>query len=350
MTPEDFPQSARISVSGYLLWLCTAAFGWVIAGFTAFNLLGELIRPGFDANVLWMPLLPLGAWGGRVLLGLTALFLFWSLLKPACSTWRSLVTRSLLAFLTLFAVADGTTFYAQIIRGEIESSFPLPYAWFVAAVLILQMWRVRRGATEPPATERTGRVANVIATLTGYVGAIIVFLLAQFFLFGNIAHLRKAHCVIVMGAGVRPDGTASVTLRDRTLTACRLFKNGKADRLIFSGGPTDVGVSEPQAMARIAEEQGIPSGKYICDPRGLSTYDTVISTRRIMRENEWRTAIVVTHDYHLSRTWLAFRRAGVEVYTYPAERSRITGKDLFNFARESAAWVYYYFRPLWQPL
>ena len=350
MSTEESTEAARLSVFGRFFRQLPCAFGWAIAGFAIFNLFGELVRPWFDANVLWMPLLLLGTWGGRILLGLTAWFLLWSLLRPALRPWRSRVTQTLLALLTFFAVIDGIKFYQQLRQGEIQSTLPLPLAWLVALVLLLQIWRVRRAAVAPPRPAAAGKGAAVVTTVLGVAGVVEVFLLAQFFLFGGTGYLGKADCIIVMGAGVTPDGSASRSLLDRTLIGCRLLLDGKAEFLIFSGGPTKVGVSEPEVMAGIATENRIPRNRYILDERGSSTYATVINTRRLMRENGWKTAIVVSHDYHLSRTALAFRRAGVAVQTYPARRSRVMWTDAFNVFRESAAWVYYYFRPLWEPL
>ncbi len=110
------------------------------------------------------------------------------------------------------------------------------------------------------------------------------------------------------------------------------------------------GTSEPEAMAETAAGMGIPSQAYLLDEEGSSTYDSARSVRWIMRMRGWRTALVVSHDYHLSRTWLAFRRAGIRVRTVPADRSEFFLKPtLFQTFRESAAWTYYYFRPLWEP-
>ncbi len=334
------------------------AVGWSMAAFAGFNLFGEIVRPGFDASLLWMPLRPYPWWASRALLGATTFLLFWSLMRPAQSAWRYVLTQTLLLFLALSAGLDGALYYRRLASKEIQSAIPFPFAWLVALTLGTQIWRIRRGAGFQPSPQRVessmpGGAAptstRVSATAAGIAAVVALFLLGQFFLFGQTAHLQEADCIIVMGAGVLPDGTPSRSLRDRTRRGCQLYFAGFSRHLIFSGGPSGGGVTEPEAMMTIARQLGVPSRACIRDELGTSTYRTAISTRRIMKQRGWRTALVVSHDYHLSRTWLAFHRAGVTVYTVPAKRSRLVIHDAYSILREMAAWLYYYPRPLWEP-
>ncbi len=192
--------------------------------------------------------------------------------------------------------------------------------------------------------------ARAAGILAGLVCMEALFFFGQFFLVGGTALRKKADCIIVMGAGVMPGGVPSLSMNDRTLKGCELLKDGWSDAIIFTGGPSEHGVSEPALMREIAAREGVPVGASVLDEQGRSTHDTVISARKIMARRGWSSAIVVSHDYHLSRTRLAFHRGGMQVSTWPAKRSRFTFHDVYIVMREAAAWRYYYFRPLWDSL
>ena len=325
------------------------AAGWAIVGFAASNLIGGFAVSGFDANVIWLPQHAYAWWGIRVMLGGMVFLLAWSLLRPVCGPWRFALTQAFLMFFAAMAAAETARFYRLLAGDEIVSTVPVPFVVLVVPVLASQMIRIRRSGAGPGESAPPDPKTKILATTAGLVCVAVVFLMGQFFLFGSAAPRRKVDCIVVMGADVMPGGRASLALYDRTRTGCALYRDGWSDRIIFSGGPTKTGVSEPEAMAVVAEEFGIPSSVIIHDKRGVSTFDTALSVRQIMRDRGWHTALVVSHDYHLSRTWLAFRRAGINVWTVPAQRTRFTLNDAYTICREMAAWAYYYFRPLWQP-
>ena len=326
------------------------AAGWAIVGFAASNLIGGFAVSGFDANVIWLPQHAYAWWGIRVMLGGMVFLLAWSLLRPTCGPWRLALTQAILMFFAAMAAAETVRFYRLLSGGEIVSAVPVPFVVLVIPALASQMIRIRRSGTGSEESAPPDPETSILTMTVGLACVGLIFLMGQFFLFGSITHRRKVDCIVVMGAGVMAGGRASLALYDRTRTGCALYRDAWSDRIILSGGPAiKLRVTEPEVMAGVAEELGIPSSAIIRDELGVSTFDTVLSVRQIMRDRGWHTALVVSHDYHLSRTWLAFRRAGINVWTVPAQRTRFTLNDAYTICREMAAWAYYYFRPLWQP-
>jgi len=59
-----------------------------------------------------------------------------------------------------------------------------------------------------------------------------------------------------------------------------------------------------------------------------------------------KRVLAVSHAYHLPRVKMAYRRAGWDVYTVPAEESRPLTQTPYLVAREVAAVWAYYLRPL----
>lgn len=107
-----------------------------------------------------------------------------------------------------------------------------------------------------------------------------------------------ADCILVLGAGVRDDGTPSPMLEDRLLTAIALYRAGVAPKLLMSGDHGTVGYDEVNTMKAFAIAQGVPSEDIFMDHAGFATYDSVYRARDVFAA---RRVVVVTQEYHLYR-------------------------------------------------
>ena len=151
---------------------------------------------------------------------------------------------------------------------------------------------------------------------------------------------------VVFGAGVYADGSPSLSLSDRVDTGIDLYRKGFVRKLIFSGGPGPGPVHEVEAMRARALAAGIPDADVLLDRAGLDTWSTVHNTRDIFASHGVRSVLAVSHFYHLPRVKLAYQRAGVEVFTVPADETRTLVRLPYFVLREVAAFWYYYARPL----
>ena len=328
------------------------AVGLCLAAFVAVNILGDLIRPGFDISFLCMPLAPTRWWATRVLVITTAVLLGCSLVRPLRQPAAYITTQALLGFLCLNAAGAALAPSVPCFRGDVSRLLPPAYALCTALALGSQVLRIRAdNRNRPPPDAQAARKRGSVPTVLTIGAVMIAFFAAQFFLLGRARRPHTSDCIVVMGAGVRWDGRPGPVLRDRILTACELYLRGYSDALVLSGGPVSDHFSEPRSMARFAREvMGVPARAIILDEEGLSTHHTVLNVRRLAARRGWTAVTVVTHDYHLSRTWLAFHRAGLVAHPYPAERrSGSFLKYACAVCRECAAWGYYFLRPLWEP-
>jgi vancomycin permeability regulator SanA len=112
--------------------------------------------------------------------------------------------------------------------------------------------------------------------------------------------VARADTAIVFGAGVRPDGSPSAVLRERVDAAARLWRAGRVDRLLLSGGP-----GEPEAMRRAARADGVPEGALVLDAGGVRTIETCRRARGL------GSAVLVTQSFHLPRALLLCNGLGV---------------------------------------
>lgn len=124
-----------------------------------------------------------------------------------------------------------------------------------------------------------------------------------------VADVPATDVALVLGAGVRSDGTPSRILCGRLETARTLYEAGKARRLLLSGSPESRGHSEPVAMRNYLRAKGVPAGAITLDESGVDTWR---SCRAAARDFGLRRVIVVTSHFHLPRAVALCRRAGID--------------------------------------
>jgi uncharacterized SAM-binding protein YcdF (DUF218 family) len=304
--------------------------------FTFLNLAGGRLAPNFDANLWWVDLRAVPApLAGLFLSALATLLLFFAV-RPATAGWRRAVTLATVAAALAACLANGICFYVLLWRGAVRSGLPIPLSFVLAAALSVVLAGVACGDRRPP-SRHDGLVAGSV-----FAFSLILFPLLQMACFGKTDYRRAADVIIVFGARTYADGRPSAALADRVRTACRLYQEGYAPRLVFSGGPGDGAVHETEAMRNLAIELGVPAERIALDRSGLNTRATVANTAGLLRQGK-RRALAVSHFYHLPRVKLAYQRAGCEVYTVPAQEEYTLSKMPYLVAREVAAlWAYYF--------
>jgi len=142
---------------------------------------------------------------------------------------------------------------------------------------------------------------------------------------------------VVLGSKVELDGTPSERLRARLDKAAELHRQGMFRHIIVSGGTGVEGFSEAQVMAAyLAERQAIPRAVILLDEHGNTTEATARNSAAIMRTHGFKSAVVVTQFFHLTRSRYALQRAGVAT-VYTAHANYFEARDVYSLARELAA-------------
>lgn len=120
---------------------------------------------------------------------------------------------------------------------------------------------------------------------------------------------KKYDCILVLGAGVRTDGTPSHMLEDRLRGAVALYEAGVSDVLLLSGDNSGEDYDEVSAMVKYCLEHGVPESAIVRDDIGFSTSESVYNTVRTLG---YRDIIVVTQEYHLYRAMYMIKRMGAD--------------------------------------
>src|SRR5690242_3424340 len=110
---------------------------------------------------------------------------------------------------------------------------------------------------------------------------------------GREGGVKNLDCALVLGAGVKDDGTPSDVLRDRLDVALDLYRHGRVERILVSGDHRRPEYDEPNAMRRYLEANGVPREVIFMDHAGFDTYSSVWRAKNVFGADR---IIVVTQD------------------------------------------------------
>ncbi len=113
---------------------------------------------------------------------------------------------------------------------------------------------------------------------------------------------------IVLGAAVRPDGSASPTLDLRVRHGVALFHAGGIDRLCLTGGIGAEGAAEAEVAAALARALGVPDAALIVEATSADTNGNIARALPLLPPGTALT--LVSNRWHLPRAWLIARLYG----------------------------------------
>ena len=183
-------------------------------------------------------------------------------------------------------------------------------------------------------------ISSVFLVLVIFLGAICVVPVAcNLSVLGVYQNIReefgeqKYDCILVLGAGLRADGSPSDMLSDRLDVAIDLWYDGVSDVIILSGDHSSFDYNEVSAMAEYCYDRGIPESAIIKDGRGFSTYESV---KNLKDEGIYQNIVIVTQKYHLYRAIYLAEKMGITAHGADAALRSYRGQFLRDI-REVAA-------------
>lgn len=142
----------------------------------------------------------------------------------------------------------------------------------------------------------------------------------------ELAEIVPAPVIVVLGGGIsgprpplRPDPDLGASA-DRMWHAARLYRAGKAPKLLLSGGTVRTGNgSEAHSMRRFMLDLGVPDSVMELEAASDNTRSNAENTVRLLAAQGIDSAILVTSALHMPRARRAFERAGLEVHPAPTD-------------------------------
>lgn len=112
-------------------------------------------------------------------------------------------------------------------------------------------------------------------------------------------------CIVVLGS--------SKALQYRLPIAIKLYKTGRANKILFSGGVTWPGsnFSEAHSLKNKAVDEGIPEEDILFEDISLSTKENVLASSLVLDRyfelHNIKRLLIVTSTYHMKRSYLTFK-------------------------------------------
>ena len=169
---------------------------------------------------------------------------------------------------------------------------------------------------------------------------ILVFLFAGYALFNlgfillpkDKIYTSTPDYIILLGGGLKANGTPSNSVQIRIDTASILWKNfDKKCKIVVTGGQIyPAPFPESQMLERELEKRGVPVEFILQDDKALDTIQNLKNSALLLSESENKSLeeilnsniVIVSSEYHLSRALLLAKRLGY--------------KNVFGFGSEIA--------------
>lgn len=161
---------------------------------------------------------------------------------------------------------------------------------------------------------------------------------------GMNAQPRPADVAIVLGTRVERSGAPSWRLRERLDRAFELHQSGVVKNILVSGGLGREGFEEADVMRDYLAGRGVPNEKIFVDRNGYDTYETARRAKQIMDAQNFHSAVIVSHYYHLPRAVFTLKRFGITDVSAAAVNIPPMWRDAWNVLREFAAFYFYLLR------
>lgn len=124
--------------------------------------------------------------------------------------------------------------------------------------------------------------------------------------------VNSATVVVVLGGGMKNDGTSSQATNLRARAALKLAKANPTWMFILSGDgrshPTQLPLTEAECMARLFEANGISRARLLLEEESRCTSgNAVLVAARYLRRMQPGRLIIVTSPFHAARARLLFK-------------------------------------------
>ena len=137
------------------------------------------------------------------------------------------------------------------------------------------------------------------------------------------AMLEDVDLILVLGAGLRSDGSPSDMLADRLRVSVALMEKEFCGTVLMSGDNSGEHYNEVAAMSKFATELGVAAEAVVTDGEGYSTYESV---SRAINEYGAKKIVIVTQEYHLYRALYVAKALGADAYGVSADLNTYRGQ------------------------
>lgn len=256
-----------------------------------------------------------------IYVGLYLLLLFGLLLTTASNQiWQGLLAIVLVLAVVFSLLVMPALLIISGIFSIARNRFNLAHSlslWFGLAI-----WAAGYGLIQiariPTSTPWLVPVASLLGLGLGYVLFTFLALVFYSWLYQLVPKNFKCQFIIVHGAGLIDGQRVTPILAHRLDKAVEVYEWSKRQpRLIVSGGQgADEQISEAAAMRNYLLEIGVPETDILLEDQSTTTRENIQFSQRLIKqlwtERKRPRVLFVTNDYHILRTSIYTRQAGLK--------------------------------------
>ena len=131
-------------------------------------------------------------------------------------------------------------------------------------------------------------------------------------------HLERTDAIVVLGSGVRENGTLTDSSLRRALHGIDLYRHGLSKTIVFTGPRNPTGVAEGEVRATLAREMGIPAAAILTDTTARTTHEEAKRVAALLRARGMSRILLVVDPEGVRRAARLFERHRVGVIPSPA--------------------------------
>ena len=185
------------------------------------------------------------------------------------------------------------------------------------------------------------RSLRILAVLCATVVLIYNAVLANVYRHAGIDQTRVTDVIIVLGAS-QWDGRPSPVFQARLDRAYDLYRAGYAPYIIVTGGIGELDTySDSEVGKKYLQGRGVHEGAIYAEEVSRTTFQNLNEAARIMHEEGYASALLVSHDFHMMRAKKMSRDLGFITFAAPVVSQSATQQFKYS-VRE--VWMYALYR------
>lgn len=208
---------------------------------------------------------------------------------------------------------------------------PLPLLLLLCGLALADLWRRRVESRRRLLLLTIPFVMLVIATMPAAVRPVLGSLEWPYPPLSG--RPEDAGAIVVLSGGIKPPDAIRTRAElsdpsmNRCLLAAEIYHRGPRCPVIVSGGRFDPEATYPPDSALMREmliRLGVDEADVIEEDQSRNTIQNALATREILRDRGIGKVLLVTNAFHMRRSLLTFRKAGIDAVAAPCDH-RATG-------------------------
>lgn len=144
---------------------------------------------------------------------------------------------------------------------------------------------------------------------------------------------KKSDAIIILGCRV-----GKPFLENRTKKAYELYSEGLSKKIIVTGGVGQgLDISEAQWEKDYLLELGVDEEDILLENKSKDTFQNLEFSKKIMDENNMKSAIVVSNSFHLRRANTIANKKRIDVSLAGVFDKRFVKDEVYGYLREVPA-------------